>query len=70
MDTGVSLCPLSTLIEAIQIQRISKGQKIIGYADTFLLLRDAERKHPRKVNFHVDRAGRPAFLALAGAVQL
>jgi hypothetical protein len=64
IDTGVPLCPLRTLIEAVQIEDIVRGYIAQPYETYVEALKRLQRKHPRQVHFHVDRLGRPAYLKL------
>lgn len=62
--TGVPLCFLSTLIEAIQITLLAKGI-LLTYDEALTLITEVQQKHPKEVRFHVDRRGRPAFVKIS-----
>src|SRR5207253_358174 len=62
--TGVSVCPLRTLIEGAQIEGILRGEVVPSYESCVDVLKRLQRAHPREVHFHVDRLGRPAYLKL------
>jgi len=64
MSTGVNLCPLTTLIEAIQIKLLASESAPMSYSAAFGLLKKAQNDYPNDIRFHVDRYGRPAFLKL------
>jgi hypothetical protein len=65
MATGVPLCSLNTLIEAIQIKQISAGMMPILYEECMKVFRQAQAENPTKIRFKVDRIGRPAFITLS-----
>lgn len=67
MKTGVPLCSLRTLIEAIQTQDIGTGRQAPKSDEIMKVLRDAQGQNPRGIRFHVDRIGRPAFITLDAA---
>jgi hypothetical protein len=63
MSTGVPLCPLSTLVEALQLDERQDG---VPTRDTVIEeIESAQRKASRDIRFHVDRRGRPAFIRLS-----
>ena len=68
MCTGVSLCPLSTIIEAIQIKVLAGRGQVIPNEAVMDALKDSQRENPREIRFHVDRKGQPAFLRLSDPV--
>lgn len=63
-SNGVPMCALRTLVEAVQIEEVVRGQKVGSFDKRLDDLRRLQRRHPKKVHFHVDRAGRPAYLKL------
>jgi hypothetical protein len=63
-ETGVPVCPLRTLIEAVQIEQIVRGDPAKSYESCIEALKRLQREHPRQIQFHVDRLGRPAYLKL------
>jgi hypothetical protein len=65
LAAGVSLCPLTSLIESIQIEQLSGLGAAVTYAKALGLLTGLQRQRPREIHFHVDRAGRPAFIKLS-----
>jgi hypothetical protein len=65
MSTGVPLCALTTVIEAVQIELLARRSKLLPYATALELLQRAQREHMRDLRFHVDRRGTPAFLKLS-----
>lgn len=65
MKTGASLCAISTIVEAIQIQQIASGVRATSFDNFMRLFRTHQAKNPKKVRFHVDRIGRPAFISLS-----
>jgi hypothetical protein len=65
MATGTPLAPLTTLIEAVQIELLTTSRQVISYSAAQALLDRAQRECPVKVRFHVDRKGTPAFLRLS-----
>jgi len=65
MATGVPLCSLNTLIETIQIKQIATGAAPISYDKCMSIFRHAQAESPRRIKFHVDRIGRPAFIVLS-----
>ena len=65
VSTGVSLCSLQTLTEAIQIELLAHGFRPYHAQDIFNQLRSMQRDAPRRIRFHVDVFGRPAFLKIS-----
>jgi hypothetical protein len=62
--TGVSLCPIEALIEAVQVRQLVKHGQAIGYQSLLDVLVGWQRANARTVRFHVDRFGRPAYLKI------
>lgn len=65
MATGVPLSPLTTIIEAVQIELLASLGQLIPYPVAQRILERAQRQRPSDVRFHVDRKGAPAFLRLS-----
>jgi hypothetical protein len=63
-ERGVSLCPLITLSDAVQIKQLGRGECPIPYQRFLSILRAEQSRDPKRVRFHVDRLGRPAFITL------
>jgi hypothetical protein len=61
--TGVAICPISTVRDAIQLTGLSMG---LAWSSSEILewLRQLQRETPKNFRFHVDRQGVPAFLKL------
>ena len=64
METGVSLCALQTVYEALQIQSLFHA--MVPQSNTAILsrLRALQDKAPSRIRFHVDRYGNPAYLRI------
>lgn len=65
MHTGVPLCPLDTVIEAVQAHLLAAGHRPISHSQAMDTLRVKQRERPKDVRFHVDRMGRAAYLVLS-----
>lgn len=65
VSTGVSLCSLQTLTEAIQLESLVRGHKAPHAQDILNQLRLMQRNAPRDIRFHVDVFGRPAYLKIS-----
>ena len=65
VSTGVSLCSLQTLTEAVQIELLGLGHRPYHAQDILNHLRSMQRDAPRGIRFHVDVSGRPAFLKIS-----
>ena len=65
MSTGVPLCSLSTLIEAIQIELLTGQSRLLTYEDAMNSIVTAQKERPKDIRFHVDRRGQPAFIKLS-----
>jgi hypothetical protein len=65
VSTGAPLCPLSTLIDAVQLELMAAARKLLRYDTVIQLLTAAQKENPKHIRFHVDRQGRPAFLKLS-----
>lgn len=63
-SSGVPLCPLRTLFELLQIGEFLSSLQPRDFSEQLEDLKSLQRAHPRKVHFHVDRIGRPAFVKL------
>lgn len=64
ISTGVSLCPLRTLEEVIDIRRIIRGAPVLDRQGILNRLRKMQDEQPRSIRLHVDRSGNPAFLKM------
>lgn len=64
MRTGVPLCPITTLIESMQISLLSIGI-LLKYNDGLNLITEIQTQNTRDIRFHVDRSGRPAFVRIS-----
>ena len=65
VSTGISLCSLQTLTEAIQLESLVRGHKPPLAQDVLNRLRSMQRDAPRDIRFHVDVFGRPAYLKMS-----
>lgn len=65
VGTGVSLCAIQSIVETLQIRSLAAGNGILGYSEVLSALERLRKRFPRDVRFHVDRAGRPAFIKLS-----
>ena len=64
MDTGVALCPIQTVAEAIQVQSVIEGFKAPHTTNVLLRLKNIHQCRLHQLRFHVDRAGHPAYIML------
>ena len=64
LKTGVSLCSLQTLYEALQIESLTHDMRPEPYPAFVARLRALQNKAPSQIRFHVDRYGYPAFLKM------
>ncbi len=67
MDTGVNLCSLQTISEALQIQSLIKGTELESHTTILSRLRAMQNKMPSQIRFHVDQYGHPAYLKMGPA---
>jgi len=65
MSTGISLCPLSTLIEAVQIELLSGRAQLLTYSTATNLILAAQKERTKEIRFHVDRRGQLAFVKIS-----
>ena len=65
ISTGISLCSLQTLTEAIQIESLVLGNRPPHAQEILNQLRSMQRESPRAIRFHVDVYGRPAYLKIS-----
>jgi hypothetical protein len=63
--TGATLCPVNTLIEAIQIHQLAASKKPPSREDCMKVYRIAQRQSPSTIKFQVDRMGSPAFISFS-----
>ncbi len=64
MATGVAICPIQTVAEAIQVQSVMEHRKPPGIKDILARLKIMQRYAPRKIRLHVDRFGFPAYIKM------
>jgi hypothetical protein len=65
LATGVPLCPLSALVDAIQIHLMASGCHALTAKDILNTISGLQKRRPRDVRFHVDRRGRVAFMKMS-----
>jgi hypothetical protein len=65
--SGVALCPISTLIEAVQIRLLAEGI-LFNYSQAESLLTELQRRHSKEIRFHVDRRGQLAYIKISPEV--
>ncbi len=65
MATGAPLCPISTLLEAVQIDLLSHNSQLLVWSEAVQALEKLQKQHPKDVRFHVDRRGQPAFVKIS-----
>lgn len=64
MATGIAICPIQTVAEAIQVQSIMESHKPPGTEHILERLKVMQRYAPREIRFHVDRSGFPAYIKM------
>lgn len=65
MSTGMPLCSLSTLIEAIQINLLTDRLMLLSYDKALDIIAVAQKERPKDIRFHVNRRGQLAFIKLS-----
>lgn len=65
--TGAPLCPLSTIVEAAQIEGLA-ASRLLTFDVVMEKLSNLQKSRPKDVRFHVDRQGKPAFLKLSDTI--
>jgi len=65
--TGTPLCSLTSLIGSVQIRQLANFGATVAHECALELLRRTQKRNPREVHFHVDRAGNPAFIKFSDA---
>ena len=65
ISTGVNLCSLQTLTEAVQIESLALRYRPLPACEVLNRLRSMQRDAPRSIRFHVDVFGHPAFLKIS-----
>ena len=65
MSQGTPICPLSTLIEGIQIRTLTERGWLLRYDEVMNLIGDEQKKSPKDIRFHVNRRGQLAFVKLS-----
>jgi hypothetical protein len=63
--TGVPLCPLPTVVEAVQIELLARESGFATYKAALDMLQNTQKHRPSDIRFHVDRRGSPAFIKLS-----
>lgn len=63
ISLGLSLAPVALLLDLVELRLAEAGTRVPRTAalDELMALRE---KHPRKIRFHVDRKGRPAYVIM------
>jgi hypothetical protein len=64
-ETGVPICPLSTLVESVQIELLASRYQLLSRDVAVAAFAALQKGNPKDVRLHVDRRGRPAFLRLS-----
>lgn len=64
METGVNLCSLQTICEALQIQSLVLASVPESQTRILTRLRAFQKTVPSQIRFHVDRYGNPAYLKM------
>jgi len=64
-ETGVPLCSLDTLVDAVQIHLMTSGFRLLTSGEIIETLMALQRPHPGGVRFHVGRRGRVAFVKIS-----
>jgi hypothetical protein len=67
MAQGTPLCPLSSIIEGVQILALIERLWLVQYDDLLELIRKEQKEAPREIRFHVDRRGMPAYVRFSEA---
>lgn len=67
MGTGVALCPISTLLDAVTIDHIAR-KVVLDQRELQQWLVATGRSAAKEVRFHVDRAGNPAFVRIEPSI--
>jgi hypothetical protein len=67
MATGAPLCPISTLMEAVQIELLSQESRLLPWSKAVEAMERLQKQHPKDIRFHVDRRGQPAFVKMSDA---
>ena len=65
MATGIVICPVQTLTEAIQVQSVIEHRKPPRAQSILARFKKMQRDSPRDIRFHVDRSGFPAYIKMA-----
>lgn len=65
VSCGTPQCPLSTLIEATQIELLAKRSQLLTHNVATKVIMAAQKQSPKDLRFHVDRHGKPAFMKLS-----
>ena len=64
MATGVALCPIQTLAEAIQVQSVAEHRRPPRMENIVTRLRNMQQTASDEIRFHVDRSGYPAYIKM------
>lgn len=67
LETGVNLCSLQTISEALQIKSLTEDMGPESHKTILSRLRSIQNKAPSQIRFHVDRYGHPAYLKIESA---
>lgn len=64
IQTGAPLCPLTTLLESIQITLLTRGL-LLRYDSGLRFITEIQQRYTKDFRFHVDRRGQPAFVKIS-----
>lgn len=62
---GTPICPISTIVEAMQATLISEHDTDASFDDLLGFITHLQRTNAKQFRFHVDRRGRPSFIKIA-----
>ena len=65
MATGIPLCPISTLLESVQVTNILRKKVLFAYSELLEILQAEQKVLHSKIRFHVDRFGKVAFIRIS-----
>lgn len=66
--TGVPLCMISPLLDAVEIKLLASQSTWVPYEALVEVLKEVQKRRGKDVRFHVDRRGAPAFVKLSEAL--
>lgn len=65
MSTGIPICPVGALLQALQIEVLTRDGILIPYDKLLDFLINEQKRRSKEIRFHVNRQGKIAFIRIS-----